>query len=409
MMPGPPVSGAPSLATYIANVSLFDGRSLRTKAGVLVSDGRIAWAGAHARAPRAAAAASEIDGTARTLSPGIVDCHVHLCFDGGADFAEEAREMTSDAAAAVKAARNAVRTLERGVTTVRDLGGRNDAAIQVARAVERGLLSGPRILAAGRALTISGGHGHNLGIAREVDGPVDVRRAVREEIRAGATAIKLMATGGVLTPGIAHDFTAFTPDELQAAVEEARSWGRVVAAHAIGPEGILLAVLAGVDSIEHGSMLTAEAARVMKERGTFHVPTISAIVGMVDHPDEVPAYAVDKATKLAAVARDAFRRAIRAGVRIACGTDAGTPFNPHGNTPHEIVRMVEWGLTPLRAMRAATSEAAALLRLPEVGRVAEGAAADLVLYDANPLEEIEAVLKPALVLRAGEAVAGVAA
>jgi imidazolonepropionase-like amidohydrolase len=397
------------MATYIANVSLFDGRSLRTKAGVLVSDGRVAWAGPHARAPRSAAAASEIDGTERTLSPGILDCHVHLCFDGGADFAAEAREMTSDAAAALKAARNAARALERGVTTVRDLGGRNDAVIQVARAAERGLLPGPRILAAGRALTITGGHGHNLGIAREADGPADVRRAVREEIRAGATAIKLMATGGVLTPGIAHDFTAFTPEELEAAVDESRSWGRVVAAHAIGPEGILQAVLAGVDSIEHGSMLTAECARAMRERGTFHVPTISAIAGIVDHPDEVPAYALEKATKLAEVARDAFRRSIRAGVRIACGTDAGTPFNAHGDTPREIVRMVEWGLTPLRAMRAATSEAAALLRLPDAGRVDEGAVADLVLYDANPLEDIEAVLKAALVLRAGEAVSGVAA
>jgi imidazolonepropionase-like amidohydrolase len=394
------------VATYIANVSLFDGRSLRTKAGVLVSDGRVEWLGAHTRAPRAARAAAEVDGAGKTLAPGLIDCHVHLCFDGGADFAGEAREMTSDALATVKAVANAARTLPHGVTTVRDMGGRGDAAIQVGRAVARGIVAGPRILAAGRALTITGGHGHNVGIAREVDGPVEVRRAVREEIRAGATAIKLIATGGVLTPGISHDFTAFTQEELDAAVDEARSWGRVVGAHAIGPEGILRAVRAGVDSIEHGSMLTAEGARAMKERGTFHVPTISAIREIVDHADEVPTYAVEKAAKLVDVARDAFRRSIRAGVPIACGTDAGTPFNPHGNTTREIVRMVEWGLTPLRALRSATSDAAALLRLPDAGRVGEGAAADLVLYDANPLEEIEAVLKPTLVLRAGEVVAG---
>jgi imidazolonepropionase-like amidohydrolase len=357
--------------------------------------------GAHARAPRAARAAHEIDGSGKTLTPGLIDCHVHLCFDGGADFAGEAREMTSDAAAAIKAVRNAARTLEHGVTTVRDLGGRADAAIQVARGVERGLIPGPRILAAGRALTITGGHGHNVGIAREVDGPVAVRAAVREEIRAGATAIKLIATGGVLTPGITADFTSFTQEELEAAVDEARSWGRVVAAHAIGPEGILRAVRAGVDSVEHGSMLTTEGARLMKERGTFHVPTISAIRGMVEHPDEVPAYAVEKATRLADLARDAFRRSVRVGVPIACGTDAGTPFNPHGNTTREIVRMVEWGLTPLKAMQAATSNAALLLRLQDAGVVAEGVAADLVLYDENPLERIEAVLKPAVVLRAG--------
>jgi imidazolonepropionase-like amidohydrolase len=398
---------APGMAIYVANVALFDGGSVRTRAGVLVSDGRVAWVGPHARAPRLARAAEEVDGAGKTLTPGLVDCHVHLCFDGTADFAAEARETTSDAGAAIKAVRNAARTLERGVTTVRDLGGRGDAAIQVARAVDAGLVPGPRILAAGRALTITGGHGHNVGIAREVDGPVEVRRAVREEIRGGAKAIKIIATGGVLTPGIAHDFTAFTEEELLAAVDEARSWGRVIGAHAIGPEGIARAVRAGVDSIEHGTMLTAETARLMKEHDAVLVPTISAIRGIVQHPDEVPDYAVAKATALADVGRDAFRRAIRAGVRIACGTDAGTPFNPHGTTPVEIVRMVEWGLTPLRAMRAATSEAADLLRLPGVGRVEEGAAADLVLYDASPIEAIDAVLKPALVLRSGEVVGGV--
>ena len=395
------------MATYIGNANVFDGRSLRTKTGVLVADGHVEWVGAHARAPRAARAAVEVDASGKTLTPGLIDVHVHLCFDGSADFAGEAREMTSDAFATVKALRNAARTLEHGVTTVRDLGGRNDAAIQVARGVAAGRIPGPRILAAGRALTITGGHGHNVGIAREVDGPDAVRRAVREEIRAGASAIKLIATGGVLTPGITHDFTAFTLEELEAAVDEARTWDRVVAAHAIGPAGIEQAVRAGVDSIEHGSMLTAEGARLMKDRGTYHVPTISAIRGIVEHADEVPAYAVEKAMALVDLARDAFRRSIRAGVPIACGTDAGTPFNPHGNTTREIVRMVEWGLTPLKAMRAATSAAADLLRLSDVGRIAEGVVADLVLYREDPLVQIETVLEPLLVLRAGEIVAGV--
>lgn len=391
---------------YVSNVTLFDGRTLKRRAGVLVAGGHIEWVGGHARAPRAARDAAEVEGRGKTLTPGLIDCHVHLCFDGSADFAAEAREMTSDAAATVKVVRNAVRTLEHGVTTVRDLGGRGDSAIQVARAVERGLLPGPRIVAAGRALTITGGHGHNVGFARQVDGPDALRRAVREEIRAGADAIKLIATGGVLTPGITADFTAFTQEELDAAVDEAHSWSRLVGAHAIGPAGIIRAIRAGVDSIEHGSMLSAEGARLMKERGTFHVPTISAIRGIVDHPDEVPAYAVEKATSLAEQARDGFRRALRAGVRIACGTDAGTPFNPHGNAPLEIVRMVGWGMTPLQALRAATSNAATLLRLLDVGVVARGARADLALYDADPFERIEAILEPAVVLRSGEVVAG---
>lgn len=393
------------MSTYVARVSLFDGRTLRTKQGILVEGDRIAWVGAHARAPRSAAAADEVDGRGRTLTPGLIDCHVHLCFDGTADFAREARDMASVAAATVKAVRNAARSLEHGVTTVRDLGGPGDAAIQVGRAVEAGTLSGPRILAAGRALTVTGGHGHNVGIAREVDGPDAVRKAVREEIRAGATAIKLIATGGVLTPGIRAEMTAFTPEELEAAVAEAHTWGCVVGAHAIGPEGIIRAVEAGVDSIEHGSLLTVEGARLMRERGTYHVPTISAIRGMVEHPDEVPAYAVEKATMLSEAAREAFRRSMRARVPIACGTDAGTPFNPHGNAPTEIVRMVEWGLTPLRALRAATSTAAELLRLPAVGTIRVGAAADLCLYQGDPVDDIRRILAPLLVMKAGGVVA----
>lgn len=394
------------MATYFSNVTLFDGRTLKTKAGVLTANGTIAWVGAHARAPREARAAREIEGTGRTLTPGLIDCHVHLCFDGTADFAGEARELT-DTVAALKAARNAVRNLEAGVTTVRDLGGWKSSICEVAAAIERGVIPGPRVIAAGRALTITGGHGHNIGVAREVDGPDAVRKAVREEIRGGARAIKIIATGGVLTPGITADFTAFTPEELEAAVDEAHKWGRGIAAHAIGAHGITQAILAGVDSIEHGSQITVEAARLMKGAGTFHVPTISAIRGIVDHPDEVPAYAFEKASALAGEQRDAFRRAVRAGVRHACGTDAGTPFNPHGNAPREIVRMVEWGLTPLKAMQAATSNASRLLRLDDVGAVEADKAADLVLYGVDPIEEIEAVLKPSMVMKAGDVVAGV--
>ncbi len=166
------------------------------------------------------------------------------------------------------------------------------------------------------------------------------------------------------------------------------------------------AVTAGVDSIEHGSSMDADGARLLKERGTFHVPTISAILGMVEHPDEVPAYVIEKATSLTDAAREAFRRSVRTGVRIALGTDAGTPFNPHGGAPLELVRMVEWGITPLRAWRAATSDAAELLRLSDVGVVRTGAAADLVLYAGDPLDPVDAVLRPAAVWRAGELIAG---
>ncbi|MEP6476688.1 MAG: amidohydrolase family protein [Actinomycetota bacterium] len=393
------------MGVYVSDVTVFDGRALKTKQGVLVNAGVIEWVGAHARAPRAARAAREEPGAGRTLTPGLIDVHVHLQFDGVADFAAEGRELTP-ALAALKASANLRRHLAHGVTTVRDLGGMAGVSCDVARAVAGGLIPGPRVFAAGHALTITGGHGHNVGFAREVDGPDDMRKAVREEIRAGATAIKIVATGGVLTPGIGATFTAYTPAELEAAVDEAHSWGRTVAAHAIGAEGILASVQAGVDSVEHCNFMTAEIAREMRARGTYRSPTICALRGIIDHADEVPEYAVTKAREVEAAARDAQRRALRAGVLHVCGTDAGTPFNPHGNAPRELMYMVDWGMTPLRAMQAATANGAALLGLDTMGTVEAGKEADLVLYEGNPLEEMALLLTPRLVLRAGEVVAG---
>jgi imidazolonepropionase-like amidohydrolase len=389
---------------YFANVTLFDGRRVREKQGVLVENDRIAWVGPHARAPGEARTAKARDGAGTTLAPGLIDCHVHLQFDGDADFEKESRE-TTPTLAALKAAANAARHLTAGVTTVRDLGGIDAVSCEVGSAIDRGTIPGARVLAAGRALTVTGGHGHNVGFARQVDGADAMRKAVREEIRAGARAIKVVATGGVLTPGIGATFTAYTADELAAAVDEAHSWDRGVAAHAIGTEGILRAVRAGVDSVEHCNQATPEVVREMKARGTFRSPTISAVRGIAEHPNEVPAYAVEKARALLEESQRSHVRAVRAGVRHVCGTDAGTPFNPHGNGPHELVLMVEWGMPAIEAMRAATANGAELLRLPDVGTIEPGAVADLVQYGANPCDDIAAVLKPALVVKSGAVVA----
>ncbi len=392
------------MAHYISNVTLFDGRTVKTKQGVHVAGGTIQWVGSHTRAPRAARAAEEIPGVGRTVAPGLIDCHVHLSFDGEGSFADEAVGLTP-ARAAIKGVRNAARHLARGVTTVRDLGGTGSAICELGRAIDENVIPGPRVLAAGQALTVTGGHGHNLAIAREVDGPDAVRRAVREEIKGGARVIKVIATGGVLTPGIGATFTAFSPAELEAAVEEAHKWGRGVAAHAIGAEGSWNAVVAGVDSVEHCVQVSPALAKEMKQRGTFRSPTLCAIRGILDNADEVPEYAVSKARALEAEGQDSFRRAVRAGVRHVCGTDAGTPFNPHGSAPQELIYMVRWGMTPLKAMQAATANGAELLRLPLVGTVDAGKEADLVLYDANPLDDIRALLTPRLVVKAGDIVA----
>ncbi|MGH2680077.1 MAG: amidohydrolase family protein [Actinomycetota bacterium] len=394
----------PTNPTYLANVTVFDGRARKERQGVLFGAEGIAWIGPHARAPKDAIDAREVDGAGKMLLPGLIDVHVHLQFDGSADFEQESRELTTPGFAAIKAVVNAKRNLDAGVTTVRDLGGMGGASIDVARAVAAGLVPGPRVLAAGRALTVTGGHGHNIAFSREVDGPDAVRAAVREEIRAGATAIKLIATGGVLTPGIPATFSVFTAEELAAGVREAHERNLPVAAHAIGANGIRAAVLAGVDSIEHCNQLTATTAREMVSRGTFRSPTICAVRGILEHADRVPAYAVEKAREIEADSKRSHRAAVRAGVRPVCGTDAGTPFNPHGSAPQEIVSMVEWGMRPLDALRAATANGAELLRLPDVGTIEPGLRADLLLVDGDPVDDPRTLLAEKRVWQAGRPV-----
>jgi imidazolonepropionase-like amidohydrolase len=211
----------------------------------------------------------------------------------------------------------------------------------------------------------------------------------------------------VLTPGVSVDFASLAPEELEAAVEEAHSWGVPIAAHAHGDAGARRAVQAGVDSVEHGSLISAQTVRMMKERGTFHVATISAHAEIVGHGDEVADYVLAKGQQIIESARASFERALRAGVRHAVGTDAGTPFNGHGHGPLEMVRMADWGMPPAKVLVAATSNAAALCRVDdETGTVEAGKAADLVLYEANPLEDVRALLSPAVVFRGGERYSG---
>jgi imidazolonepropionase-like amidohydrolase len=390
------------MATYFADVTVFDGERAQQGGGVLVEGSTIAWVGAHAD-HLAGKGVEEIDGQGALLSPGLIDCHVHLCFDGVADFLSES--LVSEAYAAVKCVKNGERQLTSGVTTVRDLGGMNAVVCEVAKAIDDGRVAAPRVIASGQALTITGGHGWNT-FAQQVDGPDAVRKAVRQQIKSGARSIKIIATGGVLTPGIPVDFAAFTAEEIEAAVDEAHKWGVPIAAHAIGQTGIEHCVRAGIDSVEHGVQITPEVAALMRDRGIVRIPTISALRGIIDHPDEVAAYAVEKGKRIERQARETFKAGIEIGVPYACGTDAGTPFNPHGSAPMEMVRMVEWGLEPAEVLRAATSRAARLLRLEDVGVIREGAAADVVLWQGNPAEDIQDVLSPRVVMKDGVPVAG---
>ncbi|HXJ78532.1 MAG TPA: amidohydrolase family protein [Candidatus Methylomirabilis sp.] len=367
---------------------------------VVVEHGRIAAVVDDARLPRGA----RVDLAGCTLLPGLINCHVHLCLGAEADPTRPLRDEPL-AFTAIKAAVRARQTLDAGVTTVRDLGGRDYCELGVRRAILDGWLSGPRILAAGRPICMTGGHGHWL--AREADGPDDARRAVREQLKAGADLIKIIATGGVLTSGVEPGSPQLTLGEMQAAIEEAKKAGRRTAAHAMGTRGIADAVQAGITSIEHGVYLTDEIVAAMRKDGTYLVPTLIAPAAIVSggRGAGIPEFMVRKSEAVMSAHVQSFQRALAAGVAIAAGSDAGTPFNPHGSLVPELALMVKHGMTPLRAVRSATSVAADLLGLgATLGRIAPGYVADLVAVAGDPAERVDALENVRTVFVEGRAI-----
>jgi len=342
----------------------------------------------------------EIDATGQFVAPGLVDAHVHLTLDGRADLSSARGD--SEATLAYRAAANLEAALDGGVTTVRDLGAAASVALDAADAVERDEIEGPRVLACGQSVVMTGGHGH--WHAREADGVDEVRKATREQLKRGADVVKTMATGGVLTEGALTGAPELTEAELSALVETAAAKRVPTAAHAHGAAGIKNAARAGISSVEHGTFMDREAAELLADRGTYWVPTAKALHGIVDAGTEagIPEFAVRKAEAAADAFDEAFDHAIEAGVPIAMGTDAGTPFNHLDDAPEELALMVDHGLSPAEALEAATVNAADLLGLDgEAGLVAEGYRADLVVLDGNPLEDVTAWQSPTRVVAAG--------
>jgi len=368
---------------------------------VVVERGRISAIVPEGRRP-ADGTVLRLDGL--TLLPGLINAHVHLCLGGEADPVKTLSE-DSPVTTAIKAVTRARRTVEAGVTTVRDLGGRDSVALAVRDAVRTGLVPGPRVLAAARGICMTGGHGWRFG--READGPEEVRRAVREQLKAGADVIKILATGGVMTPGVEPGSPQLTPEEIRAAIEEAKKAGRRIAAHAQATAGIAACVDAGITSIEHGVFLAEPIARKMAREGIALVATLVApeaiIAGGV--AAGIPAFAVRKAEAVRASHVESFQIAMRAGVPIAAGTDAGTPLNPHGSIVPELALMAKAGMPPLAVLDAATSVAARVLGLEEeTGRIAPGLAADLVAVAGDPGERLEALDDVRLVVANGRIV-----
>lgn len=384
------------------NVRLIDGRGrVWKRAAIRIEGDRIADV---TDAVMDTADTETLDLAGKTVIPGLINCHTHLCLDGSPDpdAAWKHRSLTENV---LVAARHAEATLRAGITTVRDLGGCEGVDLGLKKAIDDGLIPGPRMLVSGLVLCMTGGHGHFMG--REVDGPDEARKGAREQLKAGADVIKVMATGGVMTPGVEPGSAQLTYEELRAAIEEAEKAGKLTATHAQGTSGIKNAIRAGIDSIEHGFFLDAEAIDMMLERGTFFVPTLAALYHIIEGGVEsgIPAFMVKKSERASDAQLDSFRRAHEAGVRIAAGNDGGTPFNTSDNLARELECMVAAGMSPAEALATAHSAAAELLRLADqIGAVGPGKLADLVVLDADPLADISALRRVHLVIKAGRRV-----
>jgi imidazolonepropionase-like amidohydrolase len=337
----------------------------------------------------------------KTVVPGLVDAHVHFSLSGEASIAEVV-EM-GDGELMLTEARNAREALEAGVTGVRAMGAR-DLDVVLAERIERGDVPGPRTVANCRSITITGGHGHHLG--REVDGPTDCRRAVREQVKKGAQFIKFMATGGVTTPGTDPSKPAFTDEEMDALVDEAHRRGVHVAAHAHGAEGARAAIAAGVDTIEHGTFLDAATIDLLVAENVVLVPTLSAPYRIKRNADHATDEALEKTQHVYERHIESFEAAVEAGVDIVGGTDAGTPFNYHGANATEVAFMAEYGMDSHDALVAMTGRAAEVIGLDDAGVLEPGVFADLLVLEGDPLADPAALRDPETVLKGGEVVSG---
>ena len=408
-----PPSAAPITAIRAGVLIDGTGTAPTRNAVILIQGDRITAVGATVQIP---GGATVLDLSAATVLPGFIDAHVHLAGHtiGDGDWQHAGlTEMPSQLA--LLGAAHAHQTLEAGFTTVRVVGTGNFSDVALRNAVNAGWIPGPRILAAGNSFGINGGHcdgssGYHPGtpISRgtietgAADGVEEVREAVRYTVKHGADVIKICATGGVLSPTDSVGVQQYTEEEIRAVVEAAHMTERRVAAHAHGTAGIKAAVRAGVTSIEHGSILDAEAVALMKQKGTWLVPTLLAgfTVESLATAGRLPPAIAAKALAIAPRMHSSFKLAVDGGVKIALGTDAGVMR--HGTNAREFALMVRYGMTPMQAIVAGTSGGATLLGLErEIGTIAVGKRADIVAVTGNPLANIQILQNLQFVMKGG--------
>jgi imidazolonepropionase-like amidohydrolase len=392
--------------TLFSGGRVFDAVSGEARdADLVIEDGRIVDVGAGLDGDHS------VDASGRTLLPGLFDCHTHVAYT---HIDTMQAIQTPFSLRFYEAEVNLGKTLDLGITTIRDAGG---ADLGMKEAVERGIIRGPRMQISLTMISQTGGHGDEwMPFGEEVrmfgqaypgmpspivDGPEEMRRKVRELIRNGADVIKVATSGGVLSARDDPRHPHFSPQELEAMVETAAAHGLWVMAHAQGAEGIKNGVRAGIRSIDHGVFMDDEAIALMLDRGAWFVPTLIATQGVIDAADAgaaIPEVSVRKARELIEVHRESFRRAVAAGVKIAMGTDSAV--TPHGENLRELILMEEGGQTPSDVIRSSTISAAELMGLQdELGSLEAGKRADVVVVDGDPFdfktlsERIEAVYK----------------
>lgn len=405
---------AASGTTLIKAAHLFDGDQVHTPGVLVIRDDRVV----SMNAGDAGSDAQLVELEGMTLSPGLIDAHTHVAvrvvvssYMVGMSPKGQAADNVGEAA--IYSVRNAQAMLKNGFTTIRDVGGGHGIDLALRNAINNGLLTGPRILAAGTSLSITGGHGDTndlpdtVHVEEDIEpgisyGPYGFRQRVREHVKRHVDVIKILGTGGVLSYGDVWNVPQFNLDEVQAVVDESTKFDRKVAAHCHGDRGIAIAVEGGVHSVEHCTGVGEKTLKMMEQRGTHLVPTIWALDSILQagNPNRISAQSVQKAELAVRLRNEGMQRAVGSGVKITYGTDAGV--FPHNENNKDFALLVRMGMRPIDVLRAATSNAADLLGTQDRGRLAPGKLADVIAVRGNPVSSIEALERPAFLMLNGK-------